>query len=78
IVAGCYVIEGEIKRNANVRVLREGQSIFDGKIASLKRFQEDVKEVQSGFECGIKIEGFDKLREGDIIECYLIEQVFEF
>lgn len=78
IVAGCYVIEGEIKRNANVRVLRDGQVVFEGKIASLKRFQEDVKEVQSGFECGIKIEGFDKLREGDIIECYLLEQVFEF
>ncbi|MGB9824767.1 MAG: translation initiation factor IF-2 [Candidatus Hydrothermia bacterium] len=78
IVAGCYVIEGEIKRNANVRVLREGDVIFSGKIASLKRFQEDVREVQAGYECGIKIEGFDKLKEGDIIECYNIEQVFEF
>jgi translation initiation factor IF-2 len=78
IVAGCYVIDGVIQRNAKVRVLRDGEVIFDGKIASLKRFQEDVKEVQSGFECGIKIEGFDKIKEGDIIECYNIEQVFEF
>jgi len=78
IVAGCYVIDGVIQRNARVRVRRDGEVIFEGKIASLKRFQEDVKEVQSGFECGIKIEGFDKIKEGDIIECYNIEQVFEF
>jgi len=78
IVAGCYVIDGVIQRNAKVRVLRDGEKIFDGKIASLKRFQEDVKEVQAGFECGIKLEGFDKIKEGDIIECYTVEQVFEF
>uniref|UniRef100_A0A7V3ZZC6 Translation initiation factor IF-2 n=1 Tax=candidate division WOR-3 bacterium TaxID=2052148 RepID=A0A7V3ZZC6_UNCW3 len=78
VVAGCYVIDGVIQRNAKVRVLRDGEVIYDGKIASLKRFQEDVKEVQSGFECGIKIEGFDKIKEGDIIECYTVEQIFEF
>ncbi len=78
IVAGCYVINGVIQRNAKVRVFREGEKIFEGKLSSLKRFQEDVREVQSGFECGIKIENFDKLKEGDIIECFNVEQVFEF
>ncbi len=77
VVAGCYVIEGTITRNARIRVIRDGQVIHDGRLSSLKRFQEDVKEVQSGYECGIKIEGFDKLKEGDILECYNIEQVIE-
>ncbi|HOK22684.1 MAG TPA: translation initiation factor IF-2 [Candidatus Hydrothermia bacterium] len=78
VVAGSYVIDGTIQKNARARVYRDGEKIFEGRFSSLKRFQDDVREVQSGFECGIKIEGFDKLKEGDIIECYNIEQVFEF
>lgn len=69
-VAGCYVINGKIPRNANVRVVRDDMEIYDGKIASLKRFKEDVREVNSGFECGIQIENFNDLKVGDIIEAY--------
>ncbi len=69
-IAGCYVIKGKIPRNANVRVVREDVEIYDGKIASLKRFKEDVREVNSGFECGIQIENFNDLKVGDIIEAY--------
>ncbi len=71
-VAGCYVLNGVIERNAFVKVRRDGEVIFDGKIESLKRFKDDVKEVQAGYECGIKIEGFDKIKPGDIIEAYKI------
>ncbi len=69
-VAGCYVINGKIPRNANIRVVRDDVEIYDGKIASLKRFKEDVREVNSGFECGIQIENFNDLKVGDIIEAY--------
>ncbi len=70
--AGCYVLNGVIERNAFVRVRRDGEVIFDGRIESLKRFKDDVKEVQAGYECGIKIEGFDKIKPGDIIEAYKV------
>ncbi len=69
-IAGCYVINGKIPRNANVRVVRDDVEIYDGKIASLKRFKEDVREVNSGFECGIQIENFNDIKVGDIIEAY--------
>lgn len=75
IVAGCYVVEGKVTRNSNIRVLRDGVIIHDGKLSSLKRFKDDVKEVQTNFECGIGIEGFNDLKEGDIIETYVIEDV---
>ncbi len=68
--AGCYVLNGVIRRNAFVRVRRDGEVIFDGKIESLKRFKDDVSEVQAGYECGVKLEGFDKIKPGDIIEAY--------
>jgi len=74
-VAGSYVNSGVITRSANVRVVRDGIEVYSGKIASLRRFKEDVKEVAAGFECGIKIENFDDIKEGDIIEAYVIHEV---
>jgi translation initiation factor IF-2 len=72
-IAGCYVIEGKIMRNSNIRVKREDNIIFEGKLASLKRFKEDIREVSSGYECGILIEGFGDYKEKDIIESYIYE-----
>lgn len=69
-VAGCYVIDGEIKRDALCRVLRDGVIVYEGKIETLKRFKDDAKTVASGFECGIKIENYNDVHEGDIIEAF--------
>jgi len=77
-VAGCRVETGEIRRNAKIRVLREGKIAFEGGIASLKRHQDDVTEVREGFECGIGLKGFSSFEEGDILESYVIEMVTEF
>ncbi len=74
-VAGCYVADGVITRSAQVRLLRNQKVVFDGRIASLKRFQEDVREVRAGFECGIGLEGFDDIQVGDVIEAYRKERV---
>ncbi|MCS3915822.1 translation initiation factor IF-2 [Caldanaerobacter subterraneus subsp. tengcongensis MB4] len=74
-VAGCYVLNGKIARNADVRIVRDGIVIYEGKIASLKRFKDDVREVQQGFECGIGIEKFNDIKEGDIIEAYTMEEI---
>ena len=74
-VAGCLVTEGRIERNAKIRVLRDGVVVHDGKIASLKRFKDDVKEVPAGYECGVGIENFNDIKEGDILEIYTIEEV---
>ena len=74
LVAGSYVEEGSITRNAQIRVLRGDEVIFEGKISSLKRFRDDVREVAKDFECGIGITGLGDLREGDIIEAYVIEE----
>jgi translation initiation factor IF-2 len=73
-IAGCYVTEGKVTRNATVKALRNGEVRFTGKLASLKRFKDDVKEVTAGYECGISIEGFDDLKEGDTMEFYVEEQ----
>ena len=75
VVAGCYVKEGVISRNNKVRVIRDGVVVFTGGIASLKRFKEDVKEVQAGYECGLKIENFNDVKVGDIIEAFEIRKV---
>ena len=75
IVAGCYVKEGVINRNNNVRVIRDGVVIYTGKIGSLKRFKEDVKEVPAGYECGLRIEGFQDIKVGDIIEAFEVKEV---
>ena len=64
------VTDGSIKRDSNCRILRDGAIIFEGKIESLKRFKDDAKEVKQGFECGIKIENFNDIHEGDVIEGY--------
>lgn len=74
-IAGSYVSEGKILENARARVLREGETVYEGKIASLKRFKEDAREVQSGLECGISLENFKDIRDGDIIEVYSRETV---
>jgi len=73
-IAGSYVLDGQITRNGLVHVLRDEEQIYEGKIASLKRFTEDVQEVASGYECGIRLEGFNDFQEGDIIECYQKER----
>ena len=74
-IAGAYVQEGKVSRNAQVRVVRDGIVIHDGKIASLKRFKDDAKEVLTGYECGISIENFNDIQEGDTIEAYMVEEV---
>jgi translation initiation factor IF-2 len=74
-VAGCYVTDGRVERNAKVRLLREEVVIFDGKIASLRRFKDDVKEVQTGYECGIGLENFQDIKPGDVFEVYQLEEV---
>jgi translation initiation factor IF-2 len=75
LVAGCVVRDGLVQREARAHVLRDGEAIFDGNVHSLKRFQEDVKEVKTGFECGVALEGFSQYKEGDIIEFYVKERV---
>lgn len=74
-IAGCYVTDGKITRHSKIRVLRDGIVIYDGEIASLKRFKDDVKEVTSGYECGISLEKYNDFKEGDILEAYILEEV---
>ncbi len=74
-IAGCYVTNGKVARNAGVRVIRDNVVIHDGKLISLKRMKDDAKEVASGYECGIQIEDYNDIKEGDIIEAYVMEQV---
>ena len=74
IIAGSSVLDGKVTRNCHLRVIRDDVVIHDGKILSLRRFKDDVKEVQHGYECGISIDGFNDLREGDLIESYVIEE----
>lgn len=74
-IAGCRVIDGEIRRNARMRVLRKGEVLHEGSLSSLKHLTEDVREVKTGFECGIGIKGFDAYELGDILESYLVEKV---
>ncbi|MFA6940468.1 MAG: translation initiation factor IF-2 [Clostridiaceae bacterium] len=74
-IAGCYVVSGKITRNSSVRVIRDGIVIFESTLASLKRFKDDAKEVLTNFECGLSVEKFNDLKEGDIIEAYTMEEV---
>jgi translation initiation factor IF-2 len=74
-VAGCYVQDGVIERNAQAHVRRGDEVVFEGQIESLRRFQEDVPEVRRGFECGIALRGFAGFEEGDVIEAYRQERV---
>lgn len=74
-VAGSYVIEGKIQRNANTRILREGVIVYEGQLSSLRRFKDDVKEVVAGYECGIGIQDFNDFKVGDLIEAYIVEEI---
>ncbi len=74
-IAGCMVTDGKIERGRQIRLLREGVIIFDGNLASLRRFKDDVKEVQTNYECGIGIENYNDIKVGDIIECYYMEEI---
>ena len=74
-IAGSYVLDGTIQRNCKIRISREGEQIFEGELASLKRFKDDVKEVKTGFECGLVMDGFNDIKEGDIIEAYIMVEV---
>jgi translation initiation factor IF-2 len=74
-VAGCQVISGKIVRGAKMRLLRDGVVAWDGKVSSLKRFKDDVREVLEGFECGISLEGYNDLKEKDVLECYEVEEI---
>jgi translation initiation factor IF-2 len=75
VIAGCYVTSGVIRRNAQIRVVREGSVIYETTIASLKRFKDDVREVQEGFECGILLEGFNDVKEGDVLEAFQTREI---
>lgn len=74
-IAGCYIQDGELRRNARARVLRNGEILHESNISSLKHLQEDVRQLHAGFECGVSIKGFNDFEVGDMIECYLIEKV---
>ena len=74
IIAGCYIQDGKITRNAQIRIVRDGIVIFEDKISSLRRFKDDVKEVNSGYECGVGIEKFNDIREGDTLEAFIMEE----
>jgi translation initiation factor IF-2 len=74
-IAGCYVTDGKITRDSGVRIIRNGVVIFEGKIDTLKRFKDDVKEVTQGYECGITIKNFNDIKEDDVIEAYIMEEV---
>lgn len=75
MVAGCYVTEGKIVRSGKLRIYRDNVMIVEGAVRQLKRFKDDVKEVSGGFECGVSIEGFDGIKVGDVIECYVTEEI---
>jgi translation initiation factor IF-2 len=75
VVAGCYVTDGKIERDARARLVRDGVVVYEGKIGSLRRFKDDVREVASGYECGISIEGYQDVKEGDLIEAFEVHEV---
>ena len=74
-IAGSYVTEGVIHRNAHVRIVRDGIVVYDGELGSLKRFKDDAKEVKEGFECGIGVANFNDIKAGDVIESYEVEEI---
>ena len=74
-IAGCYVQDGKVQRNAKVRLLRDNVVIFEGKLSSLRRFKDDVKECAQGYECGIGLENYSDIKESDIIECFVLEEI---
>jgi translation initiation factor IF-2 len=74
-IAGCYVLNGKLQRNSEARVIRDGIVIFESRLSSLKRFKDDAKEVNSGYECGLTIDKFNNIKEGDIVECFMMEAI---
>ena len=74
-IAGCYVTDGKVQRNASVRLLRDNVVVFEGKLSSLRRFKDDVKEVASGYECGVGLENYNDVKEGDVVECFVMEEI---
>ena len=74
-IAGSYVLDGEFKRDCKIRITREGEQIYEGQLASLKRFKDDVKEVRAGYECGLVFDGYDQMKELDIVEAYIMVEV---
>jgi translation initiation factor IF-2 len=75
IIAGSYVLSGSVARGARVRVLRDSVVVYTGRIGSLRRFKEDVRDVQNGFECGIKVENFEDIKKGDLLETFTLEEI---
>jgi translation initiation factor IF-2 len=76
-IAGSYIVDGRMERNARVRLLRDNVVVHEGRIASLRRFKEDVKEVVAGYECGIRMENYNDVKTGDVLESYTLEQVVQ-
>ena len=74
-IAGSYVLDGKMQRNAQVRLLRDNVVVFEGKLSSLKRFKDDAKEVAAGYECGMSLDGYNDIKEGDVIECFVMEEI---
>ena len=74
-IAGCYVVDGVLKRDGQIRVLRDGAVIYTSKLSSLKRFKDDASEVRTGFECGVGIANFNDVKVGDILECFQVSKV---
>jgi len=74
-IAGCYITEGKVTRNAKVRIVRDGRVIYDGSLDTLRRFKDDVREVASGYECGMLFKNYNDIREGDKVEAYTMEEI---
>ena len=74
-VAGVYMTDGKVSRNSLIRIVRDGIVVYDGQLSSLKRFKDDVKEVAQGYECGMSFEKFNDIKEGDVVEAYIMEEV---
>ncbi len=75
LIAGCYVLEGKVTSSSKVRVIRDGVIVHEGEIETLRRFKDDVREVASGFECGITLDKYREVKEGDIFEVYTMEEI---
>jgi len=74
-IAGCYITDGKMLRNQQVRLLRDNVVIFEGKLSSLRRFKDDVREVAEGYECGIGLENYNDIKVGDVVECFTMEEI---
>ncbi len=75
IIAGCYVTDGKVQRNAQVRLLRDNVVCYEGKLTSLKHYKEDVKDMAAGYECGMSLDGHNDIKEGDVVECFIMEEI---